>query len=122
MGQEQMLVFVTLEANKCHIFLPPTHSEPEKTQHLSRLQLVTKPLYRHCVIWRRNNDKEHYSTCPCTACVIVGRVRTACLQQIKQGLDWFLSEEWIGNMFATYSIVAGSWKWPQGPVTFKEIY
>lgn len=59
---------------------------------------------------------------PCTACVIVGRVRTACLQQINQGLAWFLFVEWIVNGFTTCSIVAGSWKWPQGLVTNIEIY
>lgn len=91
-----------------HLFLPPTHSN-RKQQHMASLQYVTKPLYRHCVFQRRHNDKEHHSM----------RVRTACLQQIKQGLDWFLSEEWIGNVFATCSIAEGSRKWPKGPVTFK---
>lgn len=60
--------------------------------------------------------------CPCTTCVIDGRVRTACFQQIKKGLDWFLTEEWFDNVFATCFIVAGSWKWPEGPVTSIEIY
>lgn len=93
---------ICLSVNVIFSSLLHTQTENNNTWQVLRL-------YRHCVFQRRHNDKEHHSM----------RVRTACLQQIKQGLDWFLSEEWIGNVFATCSIAEGSRKWPKGPVTFK---